>query len=44
MRCRLLSVAVLLALAAVVLGAEPSKTWWAFEPIARPILSDEPLR
>ena len=32
---RLLSVAVLLALSAVALGAEP-KGWWAFEPLMRP--------
>ena len=35
MRCRLLSVAVLL-LSAVAFAAEPSRAWWAFEPIARP--------
>ncbi len=35
MRCRSLSVAVGLLLAAVAPGAEP-KTWWAFEPLRRP--------
>ena len=39
MRCRLLSVAVLLALSAVAFGAEP-KAWWAFEPVARPKVPD----
>ena len=32
---RLLSATVLLALSAVAFGAQP-KTWWAFEPLARP--------
>ena len=35
MRCRLLSIAVLLALSVVAFGAEP-KAWWAFQPIAPP--------
>src|SRR4051812_41704215 len=39
MRARLLSVAVLLSLATVAFGAEP-KTWWAFEPLARPAAPD----
>ncbi len=36
MRIRLLSAAVLLALTAVALGAEPDKTWWSFQPLTRP--------
>jgi hypothetical protein len=40
MRCRLLSVAVLLPLSAVVFGAEPDKTWWSFQPIARPKVTE----
>ena len=36
---RLLSVAVLLALCAAAFGVEP-KTWWAFQPVARPAVPE----
>lgn len=36
MLTRLLSIFVLLSLSTVAFGAEPSKAWWAFEPITRP--------